>query len=142
VDWFTAVGTGLVAAAAWASFLYLIDHFRVKSTFGKYEGDYIETRKFPIAGRDHRERLTITVRRNVLRVDFEERPGRSIHGEIVMNRQLPTSGEGQYDDVKDEKQLWGFWHVQVKDDDTILVHTTYASMQDTLVLQGYIWSRS
>ena len=28
-----------------------------------------------------------------------------------------------------------------KGSSTILVHTTYASKEDTLVLQGYIWER-
>jgi hypothetical protein len=39
------------------------------------------------------------------------------------------------------EQLWGFWDVQEKDADTILVHTTYASKDDRLVLQGYVWTR-
>ena len=58
-----------------------------------------------------------------------------------MNRHLPNRGEGHYDDVKDYEQLWGFWDVQIKDDDTLLVHTTYASTHDTLVSQGYVWRR-
>jgi hypothetical protein len=58
-----------------------------------------------------------------------------------MNHQLPTTARGQYDDTKDEEQLWGFWDVQIKNHDTFLVHTTYANQQDGLVLQGYIWRR-
>ena len=141
VDWFTAIATGLVAAAAWAVLTYAIERLRVESTFRKYAGVYIETRKFPIPGQYHREMLRITVRQNVLRVVFVESPGRSIQGEIVMNRQLSTSGEGQYDDVKEQEQLWGFWDVQVKDKNTLLVHTSYASTHDTQALQGYIWRR-
>lgn len=40
------------------------------------------------------------------------------------------------------KRLWGFWEVQVKDADTILVHTTYAHpTTEAAVAQGYVWER-
>ena len=64
---------------------YGIYRLRLESAFRKYAGDYIEMRKFPLPGQ-RPELLTITVDRNILRVDFEEKPGRSVHGEVVMNR--------------------------------------------------------
>ena len=68
--------------------------------------------------------------------------GRLVTGEIAMNEQLIRSGEGQYLDVTDERKLWGFWGVQLKDDDTILVHTSYANAKThTLVVSGYVWER-
>lgn len=133
---------GLAASLAWASSTYLIDRWRMSRTFAKYAGPYRSWRKFPTAaGNWEEEDLEITVARNVLSVRFSDKPNRDIHGEIVMNRRLPTTGRGQYDHVKDEEQLWGFWDVQVKDENTLLVHTTYASTIDTVVLQGYIWTR-
>jgi len=136
-----ALVTGIVATALWAAGAWVLRRRRLRTDFGPYAGTYIQRRKFPTPGVPETEIVKITVHQNVLRVEFEERPKRSISGEIVMNEQLPTSGEGHYDDVKDQKQLWGFWAAQIKDKNTILVHTTYASTIDTAVLQGYVWER-
>ena len=112
-------------------------------TFRKYAGTYFERRKFPTAPDADLPRVVIEVNQNLLTVHFEGLPrGRTITGQIVMNPQFPLSGQGHYDDRKAGEQLWGFWHVQIKDENTLLVHTTYASMHDTAVVQGYIWRRS
>jgi hypothetical protein len=140
--WF-AVVTGVVAAAFWAFGAYAIQRLRLWLTFRQYAGSYLERRKFPTDPMAERNHLRIEVRRNILAVRFErQHQGRTITGDIVMNPQFPRSGRGQYDDHTDARQLWGFWDVQIKDATTILVHTTYASPEDTAVMQGYIWERS
>jgi len=35
----------------------------------------------------------------------------------------------------------GFWDVQLKDRDTILVHTSFVYENNVLVVQGYEWER-
>jgi hypothetical protein len=42
----------------------------------------------------------------------------------------------------DQKQLWGFWNIQVKDTDTILAHQTWAKpARQTTVVLSEVWSR-
>lgn len=135
---------GVAASVAFAIGQRVIDLVRMRRAFGKYHGTWHQTRKFPLPDVPGVETLEISVERNVLSVRFSEAPEshRSIHGEVMMNKQLRSSGEGHYDHIEDDEQMWGFWDVQVKDDDTILVHTEYASTDDTPVRQGYIWRRA
>ncbi len=134
-----AIVTGLLASGAWALGRAGIYRCCVWRRYRNVGGTYREERKFPLATPETNY-LTIKRNKDVLVVDFDELPGRSIHGRIVMNRHLASSGEGHYDHLQDKQQLWGFWNVQLNEDGSFLVHTTYASDEDTLVLQGYIWT--
>ena len=94
-------------------------------------------------GQPEPETVSITVKGNLLSVEFENlSDGELVTGQIAMNEQLPQSGEGLYWHVKDRAQLWGFWDIQVKDKNTILVHTTYTNHKThTAVVSGFVWSR-
>lgn len=87
----------------------------------------------------------MTVHRNVLSVRFAGLPaGASLIGQIVMSEAFPSSGTGQYEHLKAEDRLqrWGFWQVQVKDHDCLLVHNVYALTNGEMVTQGFVWERA
>jgi hypothetical protein len=87
------------------------------------------------------ETLSISVKRNLLRVQSEGTKY-PYGGEIVMNEQFIQSGRGQYTQAYDDDTLWGFWDVQLKDADTILVHTTYVdARRNAEVVPAALWER-
>ena len=130
---------GLIATGIWVAGEHLRRFRRLIRTFGQYAGSYSVTEKE--RGDPRRERVAITVKGNVLAAQFENLPpGEEASGRIIMDGQL--RGEGHYWHVKDGAQLWGFWDVQVRDDRTLLVHTTYAmSGTARLAVEGFRWER-
>ena len=139
-DLAVGVVTGIVAALIWALITWEMRRRRLEHDFGPLAGRYRMTRKF--GSLPEHEIASIVVDGHLLVVDWEQcDPGRVVHGEIEMNEQFPRSGRGHYDDNAVAEQLWGFWDVQVKDPDTILVHTTYATDLHTSVVSGFVWSR-
>src|SRR5262249_5302485 len=87
----------------------------------------------------HSETAVITVCDNVLEVRLAGLPdGDSCEGQILMNEQL--RGAGHYWHMKGGKELWGFWDVQVRDPETILVHTTFVKAETlSVVVEGFRW---
>lgn len=136
-----AVLTGVVAAAAWAALVYFHREWRRSRDFGPLAGIYTVTRK--LGAKPEEEITVIRVRGNVLEMEQHNVPdARSVRGEIVMSEQLRGSGRGHYEHVKlNGDRLFGFWDVQLTDDDAILVHTTF-SKADAAVFRGYVWSRA
>lgn len=112
--------------------------YRLHHEFAPLAGMYQVTRK--LTDQPEPETVSISVKKNFLTV--QSHGGEVYSGEIAMSEQLPASGKGQYQHSKGGTQLWGFWDVQLKDKDTILVHTTYADSQShTAVVSGYVWKR-
>ena len=136
-----AILTGVVAAAVWAAIVYSTGSGNAVLEFSPLADTYTVIRK--LGDKPEPETTVIRVRGNVLEVEPHNVPdAKSVRGEIVMSEQLRRSGRGQYDHVKTNgDQLFGFWDVQLKDDDTILVHTTFAK-DDAAVFTGYVWSRA
>jgi hypothetical protein len=132
---------GVVAAIIWAVGAYLYRRYCVSADFHDLADEYTVRKKR--RAEPESDTTKIRVAGNVLRVTqegFEE--GGSAKGEIQMDTSDVRSGKGQYvHDKPGPPILFGFWDVQVMDRDTILVHTTYASTNDTLVFQGYVWER-
>ena len=140
-DLLVGVVAGVVATIIWALGAWIYRERRLRREFHPLTGTYRSTRK--LTDQSEPETVSIRVSRNILLVEFEGIPdGDSVTGEIAMNEQLPRSGRGQYFHVKDGAQLWGFWDIQVKDANTILVHRTYANPKNhTAVVSGFVWSR-
>jgi hypothetical protein len=134
----SGVLAGVVAALIWALLVALYRANRLKREFGPLSGTYRVTRK--LSDQPEPETVSISVKRNVLTV--QSQGGDLYSGEIAMSEQFLASGKGQYHQAKDGAQLWGFWDVQRKDEDTILVHTTYANPQShAAVVSGFVWKR-
>ena len=95
-------------------------------------------------GESQQETVSITVHGNVLRVEYDGLDDESIaSGEIAMNEQLPSSGRGHYrQDTPGRQRGWGFYDVQVIDDGTILVHSTFSDTSERAVLTGWEWTRA
>jgi hypothetical protein len=141
-DLLAGVVAGFVAAIIWTLVVWIYRWWRRKQDFGRLSGRYRITRK--LAEEPEPQTVCISVSRNLLSVEFENLShGGSASGEIAMNEQLPRSGEGHYSQVmEDGKLLWGFWNVEVKDNDAILVHQTYANPTTFgTVVVGEAWSR-
>ena len=140
-DLLTGVVAGVVVAILWGVSAWIIRWWRRRRDFGVLAGTFRRYGK--LGDQPKPETVSITVHKNVLEVQWDGLPdGDSVKGWIAMNEQFRTSGEGHYEHVKNGKQLWGFWKVQKKDADTILVHTTYAHHDtETAVVQGHEWRR-
>jgi hypothetical protein len=140
-DLLVGVVAGVLATVIWVVGVWLYRRHRFKHDFGSLNGRYRSTRK--LGDQPEPETVSISVEENLLAVVFEGLPdGESVSGQIAMNAQLPRSGEGNYWHIKAGEQLWGFWEIQVKDADTILVHRTYASHKThQAVVSGFVWSR-
>lgn len=87
--------------------------------------------------------VVIAVQGTVLRIHFEDLDeDEAIVGAIEMNEHLPSSGRGHYSHDEGTKRMWGFWDIQLYDEDTILVHTTYSHYRDHFaVVSGFVWKR-
>jgi hypothetical protein len=140
-EFLVAAGAGLAAAVAWAVMVEAFHRGRQRKNYKHLGGAYESTRKFPsaISMPEHLEIVAKANRLTVRRLDAPE--GDWTQGKIAMNERLHDSGQGHYANLKCGEQLFGFWDVQVLDDDTLLVHTTYANADDGMVMQGYIWRR-
>ena len=140
-DLLTGVVAGLVATVVWTLLTWDQRRRRLKRDFAPLEGTYSVTRK--LAADQEPETVVIEVEKSTLVVRFTGlSAGETVTGEIAMNEQLPRSGKGHYWHVRGEAQMWGFWALQVKDVNTLLVHTTYAShKQPVPVVSGFVWSR-
>jgi hypothetical protein len=135
------VVAGVAAIGTWALLAFGWRRWRNHAHFGRLRGQYQITRK--LTDQPLPERAFIEANGNVLTVEYKGLPnGRIVVGEIAMAERFPRSGEGHYSDTSSDRRLWGFWKLQVKDADTLLVHATYANHETyKLVTSGYIWSR-
>ena len=136
------VVAGVVAIGTWALLASCRRRWRNHRHFGRLSGRYRITKK--VVKEPPVETASIRVKGSVLMVEYEALPNRdgSVTGEIAMMELFPRSGEGHYSDTRDGKQLWGFWELQVKDDDTLLVHTSYANHKTlALTVEGFVWTR-
>jgi hypothetical protein len=140
-DFGTGTVAGVVAAVLWAAFIWLYRRWRLNHNFRRMTGMYRVTRKH--ANKSEQELVAIEVKGNVLSVSYENLPnGGAASGQIVMNEELRTSGAGHYEHLEDGVQMWGFYDVQLKDENTILVHVKYAShTEHREVVSGFVWSR-
>ena len=85
------------------------------------DGEYEVFEK--LASRSEPETASIRASANLLEVEFANlQPGHSVKGQIVMNGQTTPA-----------VQAWGFWDVQLKAPDTVLVYTTFAAPQSPVV---------
>jgi hypothetical protein len=137
-----AVVTGVVAAGVWAALALALRWWLRKRHFGPLAGTYTVTRK--LGQTPEPDVVVIRVSGNVLEVEALCVPNaESVTGQIVMNEQLWRSGRGHYDHLKTNgDQLFGFWDVQVKDADTLLIHTTFVDQANhRAVVTGYVWRR-
>ncbi|MDX6480663.1 MAG: hypothetical protein QOG85_1173 [Gaiellaceae bacterium] len=129
------VAAGIVAAGLWAFGERKLRQRRYEGAFGSLSGEFRVTPK--LTDKPHRETAVINVRDNVLDVRLAGLPdGDASEGEILMNEQL--RGAGHYWHRKGGADLWGFWDVQVRDDKTILVHTTFVK-DTTVVVEAFRW---
>lgn len=129
---------GVVAAFIWTLIVAGYRVRRLKREFAPLSGTYRVTRKF--TDQPQPETLSITVKKNLLTVQSQGADG-LYSGLIAMSEEFPSSGRGHYQHAKDGAQLWGFWDVQRKDDDTLLVHTTFTKPTQVAVVAGYEWER-
>jgi hypothetical protein len=136
-----AVITGAIAAGVWALCATLWMRHQISTHVFPLRGRYTSTRKEATEPEDRR--IAIDVRNNVLIVTFEGQPeGIEIKGEITMNEHNLTQGAGGYSHVVNGTDYWGFWDVHVKDNDTLLVHTTYVRADTgVLVTVANVWRR-
>jgi hypothetical protein len=140
-DLLTGVVAGVVAAIIWALLVLAYRWWRRRQNFQHLQGIYGVTRKS--TGESQPETVSICVHGNVLRVEYVGLDDEGIaSGEIVMNEQLPSSGRGHYrHDTPGRKRGWGFYDIQVVDDGTILVHSTFSDTSERAALVGYEWTR-
>jgi hypothetical protein len=142
VDLLTGVVVGVAAAVVWASLTEALRWWRLRGDFGWLAGTYSSTKKQ--TEQPDPETVSITVKENILRVEFLGLPdGSSVHGKIAMNEQLPTSGKGHYlHHFTNGTRGWGFWDAQASEElRMIVVNTTYAGNTPLAVVQGYEWRR-
>jgi hypothetical protein len=140
-DFFVAVIGGIVATAIWTLVWSVLvwdrRRRRLRRDFHRLAGEYEVTEKFAASPEPYT--ALVTVRRNVLHVRWNNaRPTESVIGEIVMDEQIPKSGRGRYHQEFKGSEYWGFWDLQVEDD-SLLVHTTYADPQARMVFAAYVW---
>jgi hypothetical protein len=129
---------GVAGIVLWELFRSVRRRWRNRRLIGLYE----ITRKQTDQPLD--ERASIKASGSVLTVEHIglEEDGRSVVGRIAIDERLPQRAEGYYSDTSPTRQLWGFWKLQVKDVDTLLVHTSYANPKThELVTSGFVWSR-
>src|SRR5664280_1057423 len=108
---------GIAAIGIWAAVAYGRRWWRNRRLSGLYEI------KRKLADQPLNERASVKVAGSVLAVEYEGlKDGRSVVGKFAMDERLPQGGEGYYSDTRPEQQLWGFWKLQIKDRDTLLVH--------------------
>lgn len=136
-----AILTGIVAAGVWALVAALWRRRRISKDVAPLRGRYTSTRKLATDPED--EAIFIGVRENVLDVVFEQQPeGVSIEGTITMDEQNLSRGSGSYSHVVDGRDYWGFWDVHVKDDNTLLVHTSFVEATNGLLrTTANVWRR-
>jgi hypothetical protein len=135
-DLLTGVVAGVVAAAVWA-FLALLNRQRRFRRLKRWNGAYRIFEKSK--NRAEPETLSIRTTGNLLEVRFANMPdGQSVEGQIVMDEQTLKGGKGQYEHTTSKEQAWGFWEVQLKEPDMILVHTTFTTRAGPVV-RGYVW---
>ena len=95
----------------------------------------------PKAGTDLHWAVSVKVKGNVLGVSGRNAEGVTFTGQIILSDELRGSGRGHY--YRDEnRHAYGFHEVQVVDNNTILVHETFAHPRDRrAVVSGYVWER-
>ena len=139
------LAAGVAAIVAWEVGRYVRRWWSHRRRFGALAGRYRITRK--LTGQPEDGTVCISVSGNVLDVHCEDLPeGESIEGRIAMSERLARTGRGYYSHVQhvddEERQLWGFWDVQLMDDGRLLVHATYAQWREYYaVVSGYVWTR-
>ena len=125
----------------WALLVWGRRRWRLAQDFGWLNGTYRVTPK--LADEPEPGTLSITANKNVLSIKSEPPGDGSYTGEVVMNEQLPRSGEGHYWQMKGGLLLWGLWEVEVvKEEKKLLVHRTYANHKThAAVVSGFVWEQ-
>lgn len=132
---------GVIAAFLWALIEWCRRRWRNHENFGGLGGCFQIRQKQ--TEQLEPEIARIRVQNNILTIEFEDLPdGDSVLGRIEMNESFRWSGAGHYSHRFKGKLLSGHWDLQVFDDDTLVVHTTYASHKTSeLVAHTYVWTR-
>jgi len=137
-DFLVAVIAGVVTAVVWTLVGWAVRWVQLKRHFAPLAGRYRVSTKWTKQPRD--DSVSISVRANVLNVQYEQPQAPAATGLIEMHEKLRTTGKGHYSHL--EGAGWGVWDVQVVDVDTILVDTTYTNPNQLgEIVQGYEWSR-
>jgi hypothetical protein len=134
-----AIGTGLIATAAWTGLVLLWQRSRRRRSLCAFVGDY-ESHARHNAETDE---VQIRTDGDELCVDLKNKRGPA-RGRITLSDRFPKSGRGAYEHHFSDGDLgWGTWNVHlVSTGEAILVTTRYPDPKRQVeVVQGFEWRR-
>jgi signal transduction histidine kinase len=130
-----ALLVGTVAAAIWSLLVWTYFRQRNRRQFEGLAGTYRMRRKSEDESAVG-SLVTIKVRDRVLSLTSDENLTLGpLVGEVLMSQEIPNHGTGFYNHTAGIG--WGFWELQVKDKDTLLVHTQWTNTSEQLVVTGW-----